>query len=303
MANGNRPNFAKVRRASQWGIGDYTALNAKRGDILKEVYSANLLDPPLPTRGPKGPYKNRWRPGTEGPRRDNTTGRRANVGSKQNEPTEENIRGTMTTIAGGFIGGGTTSSARRRYARSVMQISEGPRQQATHRRPPVITFSEDDFDGVEEHEHDPMVIEVRVANYKVQRVLVDQGSSADILYWRIFKKLGLSQDCLLPFAGSLIGFAGDSIDVRGRYGWMGDQDEDEQVEAPLWVYFAELNPGEGFREDMRSQPIEELSEVKIGESADKVTKIGMSLDKDLAANIVKLLQENKDLFAWSAENM
>ncbi|KAJ1413493.1 hypothetical protein SESBI_19569 [Sesbania bispinosa] len=148
--NGNRLNFAEVRRASQWGMDEYTPLNAKRGNTLKEVYSANLLDPHLPARSPKGPYKNRWcefhrvqghdteqcwdlmnqiehlikddylkrymsaggeRSGGEGPRRDNATIGRENTGNKQNEPAEENIRGMMTIIAGGFIGGGTTSSA------------------------------------------------------------------------------------------------------------------------------------------------------------------------------------------------
>ncbi|KAJ1411325.1 hypothetical protein SESBI_21370 [Sesbania bispinosa] len=57
---GGRPNFTEIRRTSQWGSGDYTPLDAKRADILKEVYNANLLDLPLPARGPKGPYKNRW---------------------------------------------------------------------------------------------------------------------------------------------------------------------------------------------------------------------------------------------------
>ncbi|KAJ1439596.1 hypothetical protein SESBI_02542 [Sesbania bispinosa] len=56
---GSRPTYAEPRRVV-WNADDYTPLNAKRSEILKEVYNANLLDPPLPARGPKGPYKHRW---------------------------------------------------------------------------------------------------------------------------------------------------------------------------------------------------------------------------------------------------
>ncbi|KAJ1383811.1 hypothetical protein SESBI_43057 [Sesbania bispinosa] len=89
---------------------------------------------PLPARGPKGPYKNRWCEFHRVQGHDTEECwdlmnqiERANTGEKQNDPPEENIRGTVATIAGGFIGGGTTSSAHRRYARSVMQISSEPR--------------------------------------------------------------------------------------------------------------------------------------------------------------------------------
>ncbi|KAJ1410850.1 hypothetical protein SESBI_21659 [Sesbania bispinosa] len=102
----------------------------------------------------------------------------------------EEIRGVVTMIAGGFCGGGETSSAWRKYVRSVMS-------------------------GIKPHEDDPMVIDIVMAKYKVQRVLVDQGSSADILYWSTFQRLQIPQEWLLPFSGSLIGFAGDSVEVRG----------------------------------------------------------------------------------------
>ncbi|KAJ1381304.1 hypothetical protein SESBI_45277 [Sesbania bispinosa] len=143
--------FAEPRRMS-WNADDYTPLNAKRSEILKEVYNANLLDPPLPARGPKGPYKHRWcefhrvqghdteecwdlmnqigrlikdgylrryiaregrRPNNEGQRRNNPTRNRADNGEGKQGDSLEEIRGTVTTISGGFFGGGTTNSVRK----------------------------------------------------------------------------------------------------------------------------------------------------------------------------------------------
>jgi len=47
---------------------------------------------------------------------------------------------------------------------------------------PPITFTGDDFQGLDHQEDDPMIITVEIENYVVKKVLVDQGSSDDILY-------------------------------------------------------------------------------------------------------------------------
>ena len=49
----------------------------------------------------------------------------------------------------------------------------------------------------------------------VHRVLVDQGSSADVMFWPTFEKLQLSPDQLKPYGGCLYGFAGDQVEVWG----------------------------------------------------------------------------------------
>ncbi|RDY02439.1 hypothetical protein CR513_14103, partial [Mucuna pruriens] len=64
--------------------------------------------------------------------------------------------------------------------------------------------------------HDePMVILVMVVEYKVERVLIDQGSSANILYWSTYKKLGLKLFDMEPYARKLYGFVGDQVEIKG----------------------------------------------------------------------------------------
>ena len=60
-----------------------------------------------------------------------------------------------------------------------------------------------------------MVISVVTAGRKVHRVLVDQGSSADVMFWGTFNKLQLSSDLLRPYTGCLYGFANNPVEVCG----------------------------------------------------------------------------------------
>ena len=77
-----------------------------------------------------------------------------------------------------------------------------------------ITFTDDDFQGVGFNQDDPMVIHVIIANSEVRKVLVDQGSSADILFVDAFYKLGLLKEQVSPFHNTLVGFVGEQ--VRGE---------------------------------------------------------------------------------------
>ena len=78
-----------------------------------------------------------------------------------------------------------------------------------------ITFTKGDLRDIVPHENDPIVISLVTAGRTVHRVLVDQGSSTDVMFWPTFEKLQLSPDQLRPYGGCLYGFAGDQVEVRG----------------------------------------------------------------------------------------
>ncbi|XP_020207400.1 uncharacterized protein LOC109792401 [Cajanus cajan] len=126
------------------------------------------------------------------------------------ETHQQPIHRDFNTIAGGFAGGGATSAARKRYSQSVLTVSE-------FRRPPQpeISFSDSDYEGVAPHEDDPVVISTIVMGYNVKRVLIDQGSFADILFWESFEGMKIPNDRLIPYAGTLVGFVGDQVIARG----------------------------------------------------------------------------------------
>ena len=78
-----------------------------------------------------------------------------------------------------------------------------------------ITFTNDDFKAPDPDHDDPMVISIEVAEYGIGKVLVDQGSSVNILYWKTFQKMNLSEDLIVPYNEQIVGFSGERVDTRG----------------------------------------------------------------------------------------
>ncbi|XP_057444763.1 uncharacterized protein LOC130737008 [Lotus japonicus] len=87
----------------------------------------------------------------------------------------------------------------------------GQQQQSDSKKAAV----NDQRSGGAPHEDDPIVVMLKVADYEIERVLLDQGSSADLIYGDAFEKLGLTETDLLPYDGALVGFSGEKVFVRG----------------------------------------------------------------------------------------
>ena len=52
---------------------------------------------------------------------------------------------------------------------------------------PIIAFLEEDTQRLHHPHDDVLIVSIRVGNYNTYRVLVDNGSSADILYYLAFQ--------------------------------------------------------------------------------------------------------------------
>ncbi|GAV59804.1 hypothetical protein CFOL_v3_03335, partial [Cephalotus follicularis] len=79
----------------------------------------------------------------------------------------------------------------------------------------VITFSEADYEGVRLPHDDPVVVTFLVELFTMKRILIDSGSSADILYKHAFDQLRIPADQLNPVKTPLVGFAGETIHPLG----------------------------------------------------------------------------------------
>jgi len=115
----------------------------------------------------------------------------ASVASGEDQGHEMHVHGEIHTISGGFSRGGCTASQRKRYTRSVMSLEA---QAVDDVLDDDLAFTKVDLRDVIPHNNDPVVISVVTAGRKVHRVLVDQGSSADVMFWSTFNKLQLSPD-------------------------------------------------------------------------------------------------------------
>ncbi|XP_068487041.1 uncharacterized protein [Phaseolus vulgaris] len=79
-----------------------------------------------------------------------------------------------------------------------------------------LTFTKADLRDVIPHDNDLVVVSLVTAGRKVRRVLVDEGSSTDVMFLTTFNRLQLSTDQLKPYTGCLYCFAGDEVEVRGH---------------------------------------------------------------------------------------
>ncbi|XP_010265496.1 PREDICTED: uncharacterized protein LOC104603216 [Nelumbo nucifera] len=115
-------------------------------------------------------------------------------------------------ISGGMAFGGKSSSGRKAYVR-LLEIDD--REQKRRREDP-ITFTDDDLRGVQTSHNNALVITAEIANFKVRRILVDIGSSDDILFEDAFEQLSNSKDCLTLVNTPLMGFFGESLMPKGK---------------------------------------------------------------------------------------
>ena len=67
--------------------------------------------------------------------------------------------------------------------------------------------------------HEPntaLVITLQIGGYDVKRVMVDQGSAAEIMYPDLYKGLNLKAEDLTPYSSSLVSFEGKVIILKGQ---------------------------------------------------------------------------------------
>ncbi|XP_022843399.1 uncharacterized protein LOC111366951 [Olea europaea var. sylvestris] len=118
--------------------------------------------------------------------------------------------GTINIIIGGIATGGDSNSGRKQYARRYVSESGMP-----HGKLEDITFGTGDLEGVSLPHDDALVISAIVANFEVKRILVDNGSAANILSQDAFAKMGISSHQLKAVKTPLQGFGGGVITPKG----------------------------------------------------------------------------------------
>ncbi|XP_062162026.1 uncharacterized protein LOC133869069 [Alnus glutinosa] len=160
--------------------------------------------------------RRREEPRREEPRRNRSRSNSRGIWGRdpRNEPVISDIRTTF----GGFGGGGEMSADRKAYARhkKYQEIMTVERPNKSHLRESIMVgFSDEDYAGVSLPHTYAIVVTLQVANHRIHRMFIDNGSSADILYWSAFQHMEISPEKVISATCPLVGFAGEQVQPVG----------------------------------------------------------------------------------------
>jgi len=62
---------------------------------------------------------------------------------------------------------------------------------------------------------DALVLSLTIANHKIHQILIDTGSSVDILYKSTFELIKIDRSKVIPARHSLVGFSGEQVLLLG----------------------------------------------------------------------------------------
>ena len=115
-------------------------------------------------------------------------------------------------IVGGTVVTGSSKKARKTYLRMVQSVQlTGSVPKIAQRESPIIGFSKEDARRLYHPHDDALVVNIRIEDYNMQRVLVDNESSADILYYPAFQQMGIGREQLIPTNAPLVSFGGTRV--------------------------------------------------------------------------------------------
>ena len=141
-------------------------------------------------------------------------GSQANSRSQRDIPSRP-LLGTINVI---FAAPGRIGSCPSRIM-SITRLSLGDinqdRKRARVELSSVIGFLDEEKIGTIQPHDNALVITLRIGGYDVKRVMVDQGSAAEIMYPDLYKGLNLKAEDLTPYSSLLVSFKGKIIIPKG----------------------------------------------------------------------------------------
>ncbi|KAL5581265.1 hypothetical protein UlMin_013707 [Ulmus minor] len=134
-----------------------------------------------------------------------TIAKRDNHVEEPREPTPERV---INVITGGSEISGISYSAARRHARVFVNpetcSSQPPAGDYTDQ---VISFVDNEATALINPHHDALVISLLVANCKIKRILVDNGSSTNVLFLNALKEMKIDESNIRRCTTVLVGFS------------------------------------------------------------------------------------------------
>ncbi|XP_072078031.1 uncharacterized protein [Arachis hypogaea] len=159
---------------------------------------------------------------------------------------------------------------------------------------------------------DPVVISLQLGDLLVKKVLLDPGSSANILFYSTFRKMKLSNNVIQPSTGDLDNtIATIHSNAREARECYNNSLKRPNCNTKAQIHnisnmkdqhmLADLDPRAGTLE--RPTPTEDLEKIYFTKNTDKFTYVGSTLSSEEKSSFQAFLQQHADLFAWTPADM
>ncbi|KAI3757912.1 hypothetical protein L6452_05456 [Arctium lappa] len=135
-------------------------------------------------------------------------------------PTSPEHAKVMNCITGGSDICGTTYSAAKRHASRGPDDRPIPKEARLKEDAELeampLTFDQADLDDVHQKHHDGLIIQLSIGNCLTKRILVDGGSSANIIFFDAVKAMGIDKSKITRRSTTLVGFNGGATNTMGE---------------------------------------------------------------------------------------
>ncbi|KAG7532877.1 Integrase catalytic core [Arabidopsis thaliana x Arabidopsis arenosa] len=204
---------------------------------------------------------------------------------QSNEEEPRSSKGKINVILGGSKICRDTISAIKKHRRNVLfKANLGEEIDF----PGVsISFDEEETRHLERPHDDALVITLDVANFEVSRILIDTGSSVDLIFLGTLERMGISRADIVGPPSPLVAFTSLSAMSLGT------------IKLPV---LAKKGIIPRFPSGQKEDDV--VIEVVLEEDKpDRKVRIGVTLAGKIKEALIELLRKNKTSFAWSAADM
>ncbi|KAG7583508.1 Ribonuclease H domain [Arabidopsis suecica] len=255
---------------------------------------------------------------------------------QSNEEEPRSSKGKINVIIGGSKLCRDTINAIKKHRRNVLfkaNLGEEMDFQGTS-----ISFDEEETCHLERPHDDALVITLDVANFEVSRILVDTGSSVDLIFLGTLERMGISRADIVGPPSPLVAFTSESAMSLGTIKLPVLAKNVSKIvdfvvfDKPAayniilgtpWIYQMKAVPStyhqcikfptpsgvgtiRGSQEASRTGQKEDdvVIEVVLEEDKpDRKVRIGVTLIGEIKEALIELLRKNKTSFEWSAADM
>ncbi|XP_028105913.1 uncharacterized protein LOC114304970 [Camellia sinensis] len=92
-----------------------------------------------------------------------------------------------------------------KHMREVLSVRLAVKKGKTEEKD-ILTFSSRDLERIQMPHNDALVVTLRFKDFDIKWILIDQGSSVEIMYYDAFKQMTLEDKDLAPATSLLVGF-------------------------------------------------------------------------------------------------